>query len=181
MLIDIISQGSDVNLDIREHAFNILSNVCRDSRDNQKEFRRKNGIELLRNNLAYSSIEQTGNATTFLLSVLDCLSSSVFGNKRSEGHFLEIEGVYVLLDLAETCEQSLKRVCLSAICTILENAKSFQYFVEWNSQKTTFNASQMLIKLYQDEDKRFGVKTEEGILQNTERPLNPNDSYNLRK
>jgi hypothetical protein len=83
--------------------------------------------------------------------------------------------------LAETCEQSLKRLCLSAICTILENPKSFQYFVEWSSSKTTINASQLLVKLYKEEDERFGVKVENGILQNTERPLNPEDSYYARK
>lgn len=157
VLIGIIEQGVDVNLDLRESAFNIISNLCRDNRENQKEFRRKNGIENIKQNLAYSQVEQTGNASTFLLSVLDCLSSSVFGNKRSELHFLDIEGVYVLLDLAESCEQSLKRVCISSLCTILENAKSFQYFVEWSSSKSQLNSSQMLIKLYKDEDNRFGV------------------------
>jgi hypothetical protein len=84
--------------------------------------------------------------------VLDCLNNAVFGNKRSELHFLDIEGVYVLLDLIENCEQSLKRITLSSLCTILENNKSFQYFVEWNSSKTTINATQLLIKLYEDED-----------------------------
>lgn len=102
-----------------------MSNICKDNRDNQKEFRRKGGIEYLKKCLAYSEVEQSGNASTFLLSVIDCLSNAVFGNKRSELHFLDIEGVYVLLDLAESCEQSLKRLCLSAICTILENPKSF--------------------------------------------------------
>lgn len=86
-----------------------------------------------------------------------------------------------MLDLAETCEQSLKRVCLSAICTILENPKSFQYFVEWSSGRTTINASQLLIKLYNEEDKRFGVQIDNGILQNVERPLNPGSSFYLRK
>jgi len=75
------------------------------------------------------------------LSVLDCLNNAVFGNKRSELHFLDIEGVYVLLDLIENCEYSLKRLTLSSLCTILENNKSFQYFVEWNSSKTTINAT----------------------------------------
>lgn len=126
-------------------------------------------------------MEQSGNASTFLLSVLDCLSSSVFGNKRSELHFLDIEGVYVLLDLAENSESSLKRLSLSAICTILENPRSFQYFVEWSSKKGNKNASQLLVSLYKDEDKRFGVRYENGILQDTERPLNPNDSYVIRK
>ena len=163
-MLEIIKSGTDVHLDLREYAFNILANLCKDNRDNQKEFRRKSGIEYLKVNLAYSEVEQSGNASTFLLSVIDCLSNSVFGNKRSELHFLDIEGVYVLLDLAETCESSLKRLCLSAICTILENPKSFQYFVEWSSSKTTINASQLLVKLYKEEDQRFGVKIENGIL-----------------
>lgn len=94
---------------------------------------------------------------------------------------MDIEGMYVLLDLAETCEMSLRRICLSSVCTILENPKSFQFFVEWSSSKTTINASQLLIKLYQEEDKRYGVQKEGGILCSSERPLNPNDSYYKRK
>jgi len=79
-------------------------------------------------------------------------------------HFLDIEGVYVLLDLAENSDSSLKRLSLSAICTILENPRSFQYFVEWSSKKGNKNASQLLVGLYKDEDKRFGVRYENGIL-----------------
>lgn len=173
VLVGIIKEGTQVNLDLREYAFNILSNICKDNRDNQKEFRRKKGIEFLKDNLAYQEVEQTGNASTFILSVLDCLCNSVYGNKRSEIHFLDIEGIYVLLELAETCDTSLRRLCLSSICTILENPKSFNYFVEWSSSKSTINASQLLIKLYKEEDKRFGVKYDNGILQDIERPLNP--------
>jgi hypothetical protein len=158
---------------MRETAFNIISNISKDCRPNQKEFRRKGGIEILKENLQYSEVDQTGNASTFLLSVLDCLNNSVFGNKRSELHFLDIEGVYVLLDLIESCETSLKRLTLSSLCTILENNKSFQYFVEWNSSKTTINATQLLIKLYEEEDNRFLVKYTNGILSNIERPLLP--------
>ena len=101
MLLQIIQSGVEVHLDLREFSFNIIANICKDNRENQKEFRRKGGIELLKVNLAYSEVEQSGNSSTFLLSVLDCLMNSVFGNKRSELHFLDIEGVYVLLDLAE--------------------------------------------------------------------------------
>ena len=94
---------------------------------------------------------------TFLLSVLDCLNFSIFGNARSEIHFLEIEGVYVLLDLLENAEECMHRIILSSLCTILQNGKVFKYFFEWNSSRTTINASQLLIKLYEKEDKRFGL------------------------
>lgn len=125
ILLDIIQNSKENPLDMREMSFNITSNICKDCRANQKEFRRKGGIEIIKENLAYTEVEQSGNASTFLLSVLDCLNNAVFGNKRSELHFLDIEGVYVLLDLVENCEYSLKRLTLSSLCTILENNKSF--------------------------------------------------------
>jgi len=116
-----------------------------------------------------------------LVAVLDCLSNSVFDNKRSQLHFLDIDGVQVLLDLTETCEYTLKRLTLSCLCTLLENNKSFQSFVEWNSHKSGLNATQLLIRLYEEENKRFGVKIENGILLNTVRPLFPKLSYLIQK
>jgi hypothetical protein len=116
-----------------------------------------------------------------LLAVLDCLQSSIFGNKRSELHFLDIEGVQILLDLIERCEYTLKRIALSCLTTILENTKAIPYFVEWNSHKTSINASQLMIKLYSEENLRFGVKFDKGILLDLERPLLPKLSYLIQK
>lgn len=181
VLLDIVQNSKDNPLDMREIAFNIIANISHNCRENQKEFRRKGGIEVLKTNLKFNEIDQTGNSSTFLLAVIDCLNHAVFHCKRSELHFLDIEGVYCLLDLIETCEPALKRVTLSSLCTILENNKSFQYFVEWNSSITTINASQLLIQLYQKEDERFSVKYVNGILADLDRPLLPMESYLIRK
>ena len=126
-------------------------------------------------------MDQSGNATTFILATLDCLQNAIYGNKRSELHFLDVEGVQILLDLIESCDYTLKRIALSCLCTILENQKSFQYFMEWNSHKSSLNATQLLIKLYQEENVRFGVRFEKGILQDVERPLLPKLSYLIQK
>ena len=53
--------------------------------------------------------------------------------------------------------------------------------MEWNSHKSSLNATQLLIKLYQDENTRFGVGFEKGILQDVERPLLPKLSYLIQK
>ena len=78
----------------------------------------------MKENLAFHAsssnrIDKSGNVITFILALLDCLNNAVFGNRRSEIHFLEIEGVYVLLDLLEEAEMSLQRLILSSLCTIL--------------------------------------------------------------
>jgi hypothetical protein len=125
ILLDIV-QNTKINpLNMREMSFDIISNISNKCRANQKGFRRKGGLEILKDNFAYAEVDQTGNASNFLFSVLDCLNNSVFSNKRSELHFLDIEGVYVLLDLVESCLKSLKRLILSSLCAILENNKSF--------------------------------------------------------
>lgn len=87
----------------------------------------------------------------------------------------------MLLDLIESCEYTLKRLALSCLCTLLENKKAFQSFVEWNSQKSGLNATQLLIQLYEQENMRFGVQIQDGILRNTERPLFPKLSYLIQK
>jgi len=144
-------------------------------------FRRQGGIEILKDNMQNGEVDQSGNATTFILATLDCLQNAIYGNKRSELHFLDVEGVQILLDLIENCDYTLKRISLSCLCTILENQKSFQYFMEWNSHKSSLNATQLLIKLYQEENVRFGVRFEKGILQDVERPLLPKLSYLIQK
>lgn len=75
----------------------------------------------------------------------------------------------------------MKRLALSCLCTLLENKKSFQSFVEWNSHKSGLNATQLLIQLYEQENKRFGVGIQDGILQNLDRPLFPKLSYLIQK
>lgn len=180
-LIQIVAEKQEGCLQLRELCLNILSEICKDQRENQKLFRRKNGIELVVHSMQYDEVDQSGNSITFLVSVLDCISSAVFGNKRSEIHFLDIDGVQNLLNLVENSEYTIKRLALSNLCTILESTKSFKYFVEWNSKKTSINATQMLITLYAQEDQRFGVVVEEGIIRNTERPLFPLVSYLKQK
>lgn len=180
-LIAVVADSSEGSLSLRELSLNILSHICKDQRDNQKLFRRKNGIELVVESLSYRDVDQSGNCITFLVAVLDCISNAVFGNKRSEIHFLDIEGVQNLLNLVECSEYTIKRLALSNLCTILESTKSFKYFVEWNSKNTSINATQMLIALYAEEDSRYGCVVEEGIIRNTERPLFPLVSYLKQK
>ncbi len=138
---------------MREIAFNIISNLCVDCRPNQKEFRRKGGIEILRDNLKLNDLIMNashhreagtpgGNSvTTYLVAALDCLSNSVLVNKRSELHFLDVEGVNVLLDLLEECDESLKRLIISCLCSLVENNKAINFLIEWNSEKTAISAT----------------------------------------
>ncbi len=64
-------------------------------------------------------------------------------------------------------------MALSSLSYLIENPKSIPYFCDWNSTKTMINATQLLIKIYEKEDLKYGVKYVDGILVNQQRPLNP--------
>ena len=95
VLLDLISNEAENSLEMREIAFNIISNMCMECRLNQKEFRRKGGVELLRSNLKLEDLilnashhREAGtiggnSVSTYLVAVIDCLSNAVLVNKRS--------------------------------------------------------------------------------------------------
>ena len=174
-LFEIIQQQKDISLEIREYCFNILSNVCKNFRPAKKEFRRKSGVELIKESLASNLKGESGNTSTYFLALNDCLQNAILPNKRSELHFIEIGGVYTLLDILEACQDMLTRVFLSTLCTLVENQKAIQMYVEWDSARTTINATQLMIRLYTKEDLRFGVQYENGVLKNSDWPLNPKE------
>lgn len=57
-LLEVIAHSDEAGtLCIRELSFNILSNMCHECRENQKAFRRLNGIEAIRNNLNNQEVD----------------------------------------------------------------------------------------------------------------------------
>ena len=57
-LLPIVSNSQAVGiLNIKELSINILSHLCKDQRENQKIFRRKNGIETIVQALQFKEID----------------------------------------------------------------------------------------------------------------------------
>ena len=57
-------------------------------------------------------------------------------------------------------------MALSCLCFLVENQKAVSEFLDWNGESTMINATQLLIRMYNEEDDRFGVKYSEGIVIN---------------
>ncbi len=57
ILLDIVQNVKENPLDMREMAFNIISNISKQCRPNQKEFRRKGGIEIIKENLSFAEVD----------------------------------------------------------------------------------------------------------------------------
>jgi cilia- and flagella-associated protein 69 len=158
--------------------------MCMNNKLAQKEFRRKGGIECMKKNLNYQNIlNQIGNQKIFILVVLDCLWNSVIGNKRNEEQFIELDGLFTLFDVLEQSDDIHIKIILSCIASLVDNKRSYSYFIQWKSNSNSnVDATKLLINVYRDEDKKYGVEYDNGILNNNIRtPLNPNTSYLHRK
>ena len=127
-------------------------------------------------------LDQIGNQRIFILVVLDCLWNSVMGNKRNEEQFIEIDGLITIFELLEQSDDIHTKIILSCLASLVDNKRSFSYFIQWKSNSNSnIDATKLLINLYREEDKKYGVKYTNGVLENIERPINPNTSYEKRK
>jgi len=157
--------------------------MCVNNKLAQKEFRRKGGIDILKKNLNYQNIlDQIGNQKIYILVVLDCLWNAVIGNKRNEEQFIELDGLFTLFELLEQSDDIHIKIILSCIASLVDNKRSFSYFIQWKSNSNSnIDTTKLLINIYRNEDKKYGVEYDNGILKNKERPINPKTSYSLRK
>jgi hypothetical protein len=182
-LLEIINSNEN-SLEAREYSFNIISQMCVNNKLAQKEFRRKGGIEILKKNLNYQNVlDQIGNQKIFILVVLDCLWSAVIGNKRNEEQYIELEGLITLFQLLEQSDEIHIKIILSCIASLVDNKRSFSYFIQWKSDtNSNIDTTKLLISIYRNEDKKYGVIYENGILINENgRPNNPKTSYHIKK
>ncbi len=149
--------------------------MCQNCKKNKKLFREKHGIDIVIIYLKDKNIATSNRYILLGLSLLNCLWNSILGSRRSEERFLNSQGLFDLLEFIEVCEYSHRKLSLSCLSYLTENSKTISEFLSWNGEKSMLNATQLLLKLYAEEDERFGVKYESGIITNKKKPLVPED------
>ena len=172
VLLDLIGSDSE-NIEIKELCYSIISNLCQGCNKNKKQFRSKGGVDLIIQSLKNPDIITSERNAIYTLSVLDCLWNAVLGNKKSESLFLDNEGFYVLMEFIEACDEIHRKLSLTCLSQLVENPKTAPYFDDWNSIRSMRNSSQLLVKIYEEEENKYKVEYKDGVLQNLERPLNP--------
>lgn len=177
LLYDIVLSEADYPLSLRELVLSTVSNLCGNSRENQKEFRRKGWIELLTKNIKQLPPAVIGEPEEFLLAVLDCLWHAVLQNKRSKLQFIDAEGVTVLLDYLDICPEVHRRLTVSCLSACLKVQHAQHSFLNWNSHNSMDNAAQLMIRLYEEEEKRLNIiYDKDGVLIDPKRPLSYTES-----
>ena len=144
----------------------IIANLTNGCKRNKKLFREKNGVEMLISYLKDPNIASSNRYVLLGLALLNALWNAVLGSRRSEERFLSAQGMFDLLEFIEACDYVHRKMALSCLSFLTENGKAVKEFLEWNSERTMLNATQLMIRLYAEEDEKYGVKYERGVVLN---------------
>lgn len=156
----------------RQLCVSVLAGLCACG-ENCREFRKKGGVEAIREEVAYRPDETTDNHLFYTLCVVDCVWSAVVSTRKNELRFLDAGGLFALLDVLEVAPLLLKRQIIGCLADLMQYRKAAKLFVQWNSQVTMKGALKILLELWQSEQETAASTTPDGVIGDLDRPLNP--------
>jgi len=163
----------DVPMSGRQLCISVLAGLSSGHAENCREFRKKGGIEAIREEVVYRPDETTDNHLFYTLCVVDCIWCAIVGTRKNEVRFLDAGGLFALLDVLEIAPLLLKRQIIGCLADLVQYRKAAKFFVQWNSQVTMKGALKILLELWQSEQDVASSAAEDGVIRDLERPLNP--------
>merc|ERR1719261_1206940 len=152
----------------------VLAGLCSKHEENCREFRKKGGVEAIREEVIYKPDETTDNHLYCTLCVVDCIWCAIVGTRKNEVRFLDAGGLFALLDVLEIAPLLLKRQIIGCLADLVQYRRAAKLFVQWNSQVTMKGALKILLELWQSEQEVASSTTPDGVIRDLDRPLNPN-------
>merc|ERR1719379_2441907 len=166
-------RDKEVPMSSRQLCTSVLAGLCRDHPGNCREFRKRGGVEAVREEVVYRPDETTENHLFHTLCVVDCVWCAIVGTRKNELRFLDVGGLFALLDVLEVAPLLLKRQIIGCLADLMQNRKAAKLFVQWNSQTTMKGALKLLLELWAHEQDAAGSMTNLGVIHDLDRPLNP--------
>jgi hypothetical protein len=166
-------KDKDATMVCRQLCASVLAGLCSGHAANCREFRKKGGVEAVRQEVVYRPDETTENHLFYTLCVVDCVWCSIVGTRKNEHRFLDVGGLFALLDVLEVAPMLLKRQIIGCIADLVENRKAAKLFVQWNSQTTMKGALKILLELWSHEQVSAVNVNTDGVIRDLDRPLNP--------
>ena len=106
-----------------------------------------------------------------IVGVVDCLWNSVVGNRRSEARLLQAQGIDALLNMLEVCPLLMRHQVTGVIGDLCRNERILPYVKAWRSDRTMLSATQLLMRVWEDEEVRLRYERPDGVIQNLPQPL----------
>lgn len=166
------TEDDAIDIEMQSDMMLILSGLC-DGDMHRKELFGETGVnvcvhylktnpQLLNSGLGHHRL---------LLASVDCVWCAVIGCYTTEDYFLEIEGVFLLIDLLQECPKGMHNLFLGCLLDLCENPKTVHHVVTWRG-KNNISAAHLFCEIWRNEERDMGVKRDNtGAIADVAKPL----------
>ncbi|VDI03562.1 Hypothetical predicted protein [Mytilus galloprovincialis] len=168
------SKDSDdaIDIEMQSDMLFILSCLCEGDM-HRKELLGTQGVEVCIHYLRTDSRQLNSGLGhhRLLLAAVDCVWCSIIGCYTTEEFFMELEGVFLLIDLLEVCPKNMHNIILGCLLDLCENPKTQHHVLSWRG-KGNCTAAHLFCEIWRNEEKDMGVqRASDGSIKNVSRPL----------
>ncbi|XP_041039883.1 cilia- and flagella-associated protein 69-like [Carcharodon carcharias] len=167
-----LEEETKINLDMQTDILIILSSICEHD-IHRKELFGAFGVEIVIKLLKidptkfYSGIGHN----RLLLSTVDCIWCCIVGCSTAEDSFLEMGGIFLLLDFLEASSKRMHNLILGTLLELCDNSKTIHHINVWRG-KNDSTAASLLLYLWREEEKEMRVKRDaQGRILDAKKPL----------
>ena len=169
--------GDEIDVGIQSDMLHILATLCKDDNHRKEVFGGSGGGEMLIKFLMSATTDPTAYLATalrqhrLLLALLDGVWSCVVGSDINEGIFLEMEGVFLLVDLLQVAPPKLRAPVLGALLDLSETPSAIPHLTAWRGTDG-IPMAKLLCRVWREEEAAIGVERDEkGAISNPTMPL----------
>ncbi|XP_072431980.1 cilia- and flagella-associated protein 69 isoform X3 [Chiloscyllium punctatum] len=165
-------EETKLNLDMQTDILIILSSICEND-IHRKELFGAFGVDILIKllkidpNKFYSGMGHN----KLILATVDCVWCCIVGCYTAEDSFLEMGGIFLLLDLLEASPKRMHSLILGTLLELCDNPKTAYHINVWRGKHDSTAAS-LLLQLWREEEKQMRVKRDDhGRILDSKKPL----------
>jgi len=161
-----------IDLEMQYDMLLVLSALCEND-PHRKELFGNAGVDILIRYLKMDPKLLTSGLghNTLLLAAIDCVWCAVVGCYITEDYYLEKDGVFLLMDMLETCPKSTHNLVLGCLLDLTENPKTISHILAWRGDKDV-TAGHLLCHIWRQEESDIGVvRDANGGIADVKRPL----------
>ncbi|XP_051872151.1 cilia- and flagella-associated protein 69-like [Pristis pectinata] len=171
-MTDSLEEESEINLQMQTDILIILSSICEND-IHRKELFGAYGVEVIIKLLKIDPMKFSSGMghNKLILTTVDCIWSCIVGCYTAEDSFLEMGGIFLLLDLLESSSDRMHNLILGTLLELCENSKTIYHMKVWRG-KNDSTAPCLLLHLWRHIEKEMQVKRDEhGRILDAKKPL----------
>ncbi|XP_072561946.1 cilia- and flagella-associated protein 69 isoform X1 [Paramormyrops kingsleyae] len=162
-----------MTVEIKTDILLTLSALCEEDL-HRKELFGPDGVEIVTRflKLSMANFYSGLGHNKLILSTVDAVWSCIVGCYMTEDLFLEKEGVFLLLDLLQSCPQCMQNEVLGTLLELCDNPKTLPYMSAWRRGQEGQTAAALLTHLWREEEGELGVRRHpSGMIADVKKPI----------